>query len=486
MKPKNVKSSEKLSVLIKARLILLNTFPAVLFCSYYPLIPIAASSGTNLELSLPLIWLFLFSVLSLKDFAIAIYNIYKKTPIYLTAFLFPLYLSASAIWSLNPLRAILTAGIFWCIIITSIVIFTKFYQKHILDWRKLLKSFFFSSLAACAVCWLQAILDVASVGRETTLLCNGCTSYMFGFPHPSGFAIEPQFMGNLLLAPTLTALFFWAKPTPDRSFPFSKRSLFLLSLFFSATLFLTFSRGAIFAFLLGFAILFLFNLFKLKNTCFWKTLPLLIASAIVVILMQGVFSSLSPTNSTFLGGVEKSISQMTLGKINLSLEPKDQGQTDDSEATAPIFDGYVEESTNVRLNLNQTAIELASKSPTTSAFGYGLGSAGKIMFDEGKTTSAFEIVQNEPLSLLLETGMIGLLLALFSLVATLRLIAKRFPLHEQVYLFSLIFSFAFSLLFFSGLPNALHLYLFPVFLSAILLTYRQSRTHEKQLSSQNF
>lgn len=476
MKSKKVKSTKKLPFVTKARLFLLYTFPLVLFCSYYPLIPIVSTSGTNLELSLPLIWLFLFSVLSLKDFLVSINNIYKENPLFLAPLLFPLYLVLSVIWSANRLRALMTAGVFWCLVITGVVIFTSFYKKKLLDPKKFLKSFFFSSLAACMVCWLQAILDVASVGRETTLLCSGCTSFMFGFPHPSGLAIEPQFMGNLLLAPTLTALFFWTKPSLDRTFPFRKRSLFFFSLFFSATLFLTFSRGAIFSFLLGFTVLFLLNLIRFKNKEIWKAIPLLLVSAISVILMQGVFSALSPTNSTFLGGVEKSISQMTLGKINLNLEEKTSPETpteDSEEAVAPVFDGYVEESTNVRIALNQIALELAPRTSTSLLFGYGLGSAGEVMYRERKTSSAYEIIQNEPLSLLLETGLVGLLLMFCSLIAILRLIVKNFPLNEQYFLFSLLASFALSLFFFSGLPNALHLYLFPVFLAAILLVFRE-------------
>jgi hypothetical protein len=192
--------------------------------------------------------------------------------------------------------------------------------------------------------------------------------------------------------------------------------------------------------------------------------------------MQGVFSALSPTNSTFLGGVEKSISQMTLGKINLNLEEKTSPETpteDSEEAVAPVFDGYVEESTNVRIALNQIALELAPRTSTSLLFGYGLGSAGEVMYRERKTSSAYEIIQNEPLSLLLETGLVGLLLMLCSLIAILRLIVKNFPLNEQYFLFSLLASFALSLFFFSGLPNALHLYLFPVFLAAILLVLRE-------------
>ena len=397
----------------------------------------------------------------------------QENHLFLTPLLFPLYLTLTAIWSANPLRACLTAGILWCLIITGVVIFTTFHQKKLLNCRKFFRFFFFSASIFCIICWLQSLLDILNVGREVTLLCSGCTSRMFGFPHPSGFAIEPQFMGNLLLAPTLLTLFFWTKPKPSNALPFGRRTLLTSTLLFSSTLFLTFSRGAIYAFALGFAVLFLMNLIKLKNSHFWKTLPLLALSAIFVIFAQGVFSALSPTNSTFLGGIEKSISQMTLGKINLSLEtePAESSFAPEPKATdksEPVFSGYVEESTDTRLKFNRIALELAPESASSLIFGYGLGSAGEIMFAKGKTSTPFEIVQNEPLSLLLETGLIGILLALAAFVAILRLIIAQSPSPERYFLFSLITAFAFSLLFFSGLPNALHIYLFPALLAANL------------------
>ena len=51
-------------------------------------------------------------------------------------------------------------------------------------------------------------------------------------------------------------------------------------------------------------------------------------------------------------------------------------------------------------------------------FGYGLGSAGTVLKEKGKTDSSKEIVQNEYLSLLLETGIVGLLLFLAVIFTT--------------------------------------------------------------------
>ncbi len=467
MKSEKVK---KLSIMMKLRLILLYISPIVLFFSYYPIIPIISTESTNYEFSLPLLWLLLFSILSLKDFFITLKNALKKKNPVVLSLLFPVYISLSAIWSQNHLRGLLTAGIFWCLIITGVSILTTFMKNPSFSRDKFLKIFLFSSVGFCIICWLQSILDVLNVGRETTLLCLGCTSRMFGFPHPSGFAIEPQFMGNLLLAPTLAAIYLWTKPKTEK-LPLKRNTLMVLSFLFASTLFLTFSRGAIYAFGVGFVLLLVLNLAKLKNHTFLKSLPLIIASGVFVVLAQGIFSAVSYTDSTFLSGIEKSISQMTLGKVNLELEPKQSSETTPDETTesndSPVFSGYVEESTNVRMNFNRIALELAPKTPMTLLFGYGLGSAGTAMYNEGRTAAPLEIIQNEPLSLLLETGLLGIILALFSLALILKFL-KKLNRPERYLLWAILLSFALSLMFFSGLPNALHVYLFPVFLISSL------------------
>lgn len=235
------------------------------------------------------------------------------------------------------------------------------------------------------------------------MLCLGCTYRTFGFPHPSGFAIEPQFMGNLLLAPTLTTLYLLVfRPARARATRNVKERVMLLALasFFSATLFLTMSRGAIYAYgvalvvLIGFA---LYNRFAkhqhdhARRPCVtqWQNLILIpVVTFVIALLAQGIFSAASPTNSTFMGGVTKVVHQLSLGVIDLrglatesqpsepdampaqatvsgSEQPAgaspapDTGDATDSSAVSniPAFDGYVAASTDVRLGLSGVALQ---------------------------------------------------------------------------------------------------------------------------------
>lgn len=522
---------------------LLYLLPAVLFFSYYPIITLGATSSMNLELSLPLIWLVLFDLIAFITLFTFPKNLPKNLPqapssaflrnfpgisdrrIFLLSLL-PFYLTLSVFWSKNPLRGLLTAGIVWLLFFA---IFAILFILPLLKSPKNLKthlllSLFISTAAVCVFCFIQSILDTCGLPRTETLLCAGCTYRSFGFPHPSGFAIEPQFMGNLLLAPTLTALYILVFRTTK---PAHKTFLILAAILFSTTLFFTFSRGAIYAYAVALLVLFIFTLIRHQFR------PTLIVIPVVTFLLslglQGTFAHFGPTSETFTSAVTKSIHQLSLGLVDLrslaqeakttessvqtdlkdakdDLQPPKDSQTPkdpqdlihDLEQETARFEGYVAESTNVRLGLNSVALATALQSPRTLAFGVGLGGAGIAMFEAfpEKIGSPKEIVQNEAFSLLLETGLIGLFFVHFTLILIFLapllpawfidgraaknptpasktqkttqnhkfalLKSSPFWSHPALPLLSaLILAYLVTLSFFSGLPNALQIYLMP-------------------------
>ncbi len=436
--------------------------PVALYFSYYPLIKIGENSAMNFELSLTVIWLFLFSIISIPKVIFFIKENYRKKRILIIiSALFPLYSSITILWSSNLVRSILTAGMSWCVwlSILSIIIFLKENDKQLIK-NNFFKSFFVSTIVVCAFCWLQSILDVLGISRENTLLCLGCTSYVFGFPHPNGFAIEPQFMGNLLLAPSFLSLYLFYKEKNTKQ----KRFFIISSLFVVATLFLTMSRGAIYAFCVGTLILVILELIKTKKKKIFMIIPAIICSFIFTLCCQGIFSELSKTNDTFMSGVSKVINQMSLGIIDIPYELHEeknnqQDVKDSEEKVESQFDGYAEVSTTTRMNLSNLALKAWVQTPTNFIFGTGIGSAGKAMSDasQGQITEK-EIVQNEVIEIALELGFIGILI----LVANMGLVVRLFGKHgEKNLFFSLIGSFVISYIFFSGLPNALHIFLLP-------------------------
>ncbi len=472
---------------------LIYILPAVLLFSYYPIIPLGVSETMNFELSLPMIWLVVFDVISLvilvrqRDF-----SFFKKW----RWLLFPIFATVSLAWSDNLVRSVLTVGIIWLVVFAIYAILR--FRKEFLDARgfsyTFLKFFFASALAICAWCVVQCVMDVMGVPRDYTLLCRGCVYQMFGFPHPNGFAIEPQFMGNLLLAPTLVAIYLeganilswaaFARPVATGGRRLSSRcrapealrkniwrhlSILFTIFILTFTLFLTFSRGAIYAFIVG--LIFMSAAMIVKKTNMKRILAVwgVVALAFLAALnVQGILAQVSPTNDTYVSGVSKVLNHLSLGIIDIRGTTEEVSVEEGEVATAieeSVFDGYVEESTNIRTELTHNAIKVWSRDFRTMVFGVGIGGAGQAMYNAGLTGSPKEIVQNEYASLLLETGAVGILLAILLVVMIVKNIRKN-PM--SIIIMTLGVSYGVSLLFFSGLANALQIYLLPPVLYIVL------------------
>ncbi len=449
--------------------ILLYFLPAILFFSYHPVISLGSNNYMNFDLSLPEIWLvlFLFSLLPKAKSIIKFYGAKKL----LISSIIPVYFSLSAIWSDNHIRAILTSGILWLLLFTVLGIIMLIKEKKNLR-MELLKILLISAYFISAICILQCILDLFGVGREYTLLCKGCTYTAFGFPHPNGFAIEPQFMGNLLLVPTLLSFYLIYK----HAYKSQKQKIILslLTVFLTTTLFLTLSRGAIYAFVIGLATLFIvcsikhYSLIKAKLKQAVFSVVIVLVALSLSLVSEGIFAQVSPTNDTFYSGVTKAIHQLSLGKLDFrpaeiieltenTTSSEAAAEAKDADSETSTFSGYVPESTNIRLGFNSLAIDTWRSNPRYLLIGTGLGSAGIAMNKTyPESTGAKEIVQNEYLSLLLEVGVIGVTIIILIAIYAVRKTPKN-PL-----LIATVVSFAFSLLFFSGLPNALHIYILPV------------------------
>ena len=498
--------------------------PIVLFFSYYPVIPLFSTESSNYEFSLPLLWLLLMGVLSMPNFLADLCNlITKKTPltkvpvqIPLILSSIPLYFSLTLLWSSNKLRGLMTAGIIWCLYLSLLT----FYKNIILKKTPLSleKPFLLGATLASGFCWLQAILNTLNIPGDRILLCLGCTNLSFGFPHPNGFAIEPQFMGNLLLAPAIFLVFKVIHPKNHQT---RKTKILYLTLagFIISTLFLIFSRGATYSFFLAIAVIFLYEIFhtKKKLLAASKIISLILLPLIFVTLAQGLMSELGPTSDTFLGGVSRSLSQMTLGRIKIprpeaknpsttsnessSLSPNDNTNTNASTNTsanpisnAPLFDGYITESTDIRVKLSKMGLQLALSHPGQFFFGSGLGSSGVALYQAfPELGSTKEITQNEYVAILVETGFIGILIIFCSSTCVIYLCYSRQKSLEQsskqsskqsikksnftslissitpakLYFASLILAYVTSVCFFSGLPNALHIYLVPILYPAL-------------------
>lgn len=470
-------------------------FPAVLYFSYFPLIHFGANDSMNFELSLPLILLVIFDI-------VAIILIFKEKKLeYLVKYklwlLYPVFVTVSIVWSLNSVRGILTSGILWALYIAgfSIVVFRKTFLKNTFGTLK--KVIYASAGVAVLWCVVQCILDLCGIGRDVSLLCVGCTKEMFGFPHPNGFAIEPQFMGNLLIAPALIAASSFVNRIASsnsqlkrsRGDSFYNRSVgahtklqfrdslrdrcknhsgsrlqsydLLLAILFAFGIFLTFSRGAIYAFVVGLVLLIGYRIVRDKNARSLVLLPIMIFSFLLALNTQGMMAAGSGLGETYNSGVAKVLNQLSLGVIDLRTK-NDEPKTE--ETNEPVFDGYVAESTETRVRLTSAAVDVWKKNINTLIVGVGVGGAGQALYNNGYSPAPKEIVQNEYASVLLETGVVGFALFIFTLGMAFYVVFKK---TDAKFVIVIMAAYGVTIFFFSGFPNALHIYLLPLMLAAI-------------------
>lgn len=492
---------------------LVYLLPLVLFFSYWPPMHFGSDESMNFEISLPLIWLVVFGV------AVLIKLVQGRELSWQMAWLLlPVWLTISVAWSLNSVRGILTVGILWLVYLARYGMWTFRSVFDVGFRKKWLKGFFVSTLFVCIWCVVQCVLDIVGVGRDYSLMCAGCTYAMFGFPHPNGFAIEPQFMGNLLLAPGMAAGWLVLKNNKIRVFSsvtrgeklsdnhkktvnnsgnnfspaalrlYSSKTLILLFFVITATLFLTFSRGAIYAFVVGMTAMTVGVLLKNWQEN-WKKVGTVWLGVVlafgVALSAQGLMAEVSPTTDTFDTGVAKVLNHLSLGIIDVrndvlaeekmlesdefdvenSVEKPVENFAENSGVEVAVFDGYAAESTDIRTKLTIDALEVWRKDFGTVMFGVGLGGAGQALYKNELSSEPKEIVQNEYASLLLETGLVGIALMILTLVLVVRVVRKS---KARAVIFSLLLAYAVTLCFFSGLPNALQIYLLPVALMVML------------------
>ena len=467
-----------MKILSKVMRILIYVLPAVLFFSYYPVISLGNDESMNFELSLPLVWLMVFDVL----FVVTIFiqkrwrEVWKDICTSWKWLLLPGFITITILWSLNMVRGILTCGIMWLVAISIYgmikmkATLCKNYDERVFG-DVFLKMFLVSSLLICVWCVTQCVLDTLGVSAKYTLMCKGCTVRMFGFPHPNGFAIEPQFMGNLLLAPAVVTAWLAIKNDSKccKNYNISKffSFRFLLSCFFVivATLFLTFSRGAIYGFAVGMMFMTGYVIVR-YGRAMWKRLGivwgLMILAFLATLNVQGILTQVGPTKDTYIDGVAKVLNQLSLGIIEVRSEKVVENSEEGEEA---VFDGYVEESTGIRMELTKNAFLVWGRDLKTMLFGVGIGGAGRAMYEAGLTGSPKEIVQNEYASLLAETGIVGVGLLVVLVVMVVKALTKS---QYAGMLFTLFVMYGVTLLFFSGFANALQIYLMPGVLYAVL------------------
>jgi O-Antigen ligase. len=430
----------------------LLSLPVAVWFSYHPLIEFGKTATMYLEISISLAVLLLFAITALPHVWKVRQKLVQKKSTWLIAG-FALWNSLTVFWSENPLRGFLTAGVVWLIAIAYFRIITHPKIKQLAP--ALFRILVVFAVVMSVFSWIQMVLDIAGVPMENTLICIGCQYEYFGFPRATAMAIEPQFFGSLLLAPTLILLSLIYK---------SKAAWwhYVVTGFLVLTLFMTLSRGAIYALAIGVLVLIII---KLKS--FRKNLIVIGLSALCMtfsLISQGLMVVANQNvGESFSFGITKSIHHLSLGVIDFrekaveieqNLVPNDEIEIIETGEAHIYFDGYVAESTDARLSFNELAFNAWKKSPFSIIFGVGLGGAGVAMYKASPDQiGQLEITQNEYTELPLEIGLVGF--GIFLVMVALFFYETR----QTKWVWSIMAAFLVQWMFFSGYPNAIHIYL---------------------------
>ena len=434
--------------------------PIMIWFSYLPRISLAEDGTMNYELSLALIYVVILAIVGLPRVWCHRSEL-KQSRLVQLASAFVGWSGLCVIWSDNRTRGLLTFAVY----ATLYLIFLALVAERRLLCRllpKLVRVAIRATASACLLAIIQIILGTFIIAdRHTFGLCAGCVAGQFGFIRPNLLAIEPQFLGSLLLAPLLYITYLTLREKHD----YAKQPLLLVLML--TTLWLTLSRGAIYAYLASLVVMILL---VRKWRRMLAVVGLVALSLVICLVCQGALASANQRiDSSFTQAVSTSLNHLSMGIIRLPYQrksPTSLPSIPQEHDKQPAYHGYVAESTNVRLSLTKTALAAwRSNRLGQQLFGTGLGSAGIVLARQTGSRYQKEIVQNEFVEVLLERGLVGLAL-LGGLVA----LYGRLCFQRRDYLaLAILVAYLTQWCFFSGLPNALHIYLVLALLSAKLL-----------------
>lgn len=431
--------------------------PTIMWFSYFPNLSFGKNSGMNIKFTIPMFFIAFFALVGARKVYQNRKNLIKNRAVWL-CLLFVMWNFISVIWSENKLRTIFTSAM-WLVIYFDFLVILSLERM-----KKILPICFKAMVVSAVIMSILAILQVVYGAFTDYGLCAGCLARGFGFVRPSVFTIEPQFFGNLLIAPIIICAHRIYEDKRMNKIQVLSLLIMLIALY------LTLSRGAIFAVLVSLIVLSLIQAKRRKfvrKTIFGVTI--LSISFIIGMLTHAIFTQLNPrVTDGFADSISKSINQLSLGKISIKFKKENTSTAtnivhvqSEAKPKKAIFNGYVEKSTDERTSLSNLAIQTWKRDLKTMIIGVGEGSAGKSIYDyTHKTGWISEIVQNEYVSILFELGIVGILIWISILIGFIK------STRENKWVWAILAGFLAQWIFFSGLPSALHIYI----ILAILFT----------------
>jgi len=263
-------------------------------------------------------------------------------------------------------------------VVTAYCISLIFRKEYI---RPIVSAMFFASAIVVTFGIYQYLGDIFNLPPEYTGLRDRYTWKVFGFPRIQAFSLEPLYMAAFLLLPFSYAV---VQLLSKKSF-YRNNALILIILINSFAIFMSVSRGGIYAMILSSVFISLFLLFR-KKTSLVKIIKLAIMILISFVLSIAIINYLNKPASSFTEG-KRGTSAFVDQLQNTSV-----GEGDERSAA------------------RKKALSILNENKSSFIFGIGPGQFGPYVQNNSTSTYGWTIVNNLTIELLLETGVVGLLL----------------------------------------------------------------------------
>ena len=301
--------------------------------------------------------------------------IYKKkiTP-------FPLIWPFIIFWATCAISLIFSTYLPRSLVVFGFIIFTSLFAIMMNQFintterlEKVIIVLYWSTMVVCIFGFFQFLGDVVGLPTSLTGLREGYTKAVFGFPRVQAFSIEPLYLGSYLMIPLGIFIALFLAKVPIKSI--SRLQMFIAILFSIIILVLTVSRGAYLAFGVLLVVLFIFM------ACHFLSPKIIITATLAGLIAIGaVYWFINK-------GEDKAYEEFIK---HVSVEDFTEG-----------------ESVQGRLSEFDYALEMSETNPW---FGVGIGNYGaaKKPYADYAEMDVWDIVNNQYIELLAETGYVGL------------------------------------------------------------------------------
>ncbi len=373
-------------------------FLLILFFLPFERVPTYELAGVNLKINTILGFITLFAWVLALIFNYK-KNILRPNVLAIPLVIFVIALMISLFSAVDLTRSIIVLVFIIFTILLSVLAVNMVDSKE--NLKKIILVLFLSSFVAGVFGLFQFGGDVIGLPQSLTLLKEGYTSKVFGFPRIQAFSMEPLYFANLLLIPIFLAFAFFF----NRAEPIKRWWLVGLLAILLVNFILTVSRGGYLGFIIAFLVL---GILLFKKVFTWRNI--LIGVATIMVVGYGVAFALSKG---------------------------DYRATNEFIGHVMLKDISAGESIEGRLVTFERALTAYRQNPV---FGVGIGNYGPWTkgYPMVRPEKGWDIVNNQYIELMAETGLVGTIAFGFLLLVLIVRSLVAFKITQDIFLKSVL------------------------------------------------